>query len=157
MIKFKNIKIYILFLAASFLFHGCFYIPQKVPNIKGVVVRDGKAVPGAAVKFLFLKCGKEKNKGKVKSKCKTGVDGSFNLAGKKGLGIIFPAPAEYIVCWKLCFYEGDGNIKCWDVESLFSGPQDFPEFMEIKCDLNSKNICEVIKTSDKYFRYQLAK
>ena len=134
----KNSIILFLILSASISIQGCFYFPQRVPNIKGIVVKDGKAVSEATVNFISFKCQEDQDKGKAKSECKTNHNGSFEILGKKGLGIIIPFPADYIVCWKLCFTESDGTITCWDVESF--GPPDPPEFIEIECDLNSKNV-----------------
>lgn len=155
--KYRNILILFLLLFSSFSSQGCFYLPQTVPNINGIILKDGKAISGVTVRFISVECRTEDNNGKVKSECKTDTDGSFEIVGKKSLGIMLPVPAEYIICWKLCFHEYDATLTCWDVESDSSGPPHLPEYIEVECDLNSKNVCKIIESSDEHFRYRLAK
>ncbi len=141
--------IYILLLS------GCVYRPQRTPMIRGFVSKNGEAVEGIIIQYISIKCREDQHKGIIRAKCKSLKDGSFKIIGKKGLGIIIPLPADYIVCWHLCFIEDDSKKICWEVETF--GPPDPPEFLEIKCELNSNEICKVISSNDKFFRNLLQK
>jgi len=151
MISLKKTIALIITVTALMLISGCVIIPlQRVPNLQGVALRDGKPVAGADVRYIVMECRDDRDKGKVKAKSKTLADGSFTIKGKRRLGFALGLPAEYIICWRLCFQEEGSAPACWYIEA--SGPPVPPEFIELECDLNAQNVCEVISCSYEYFR-----
>lgn len=122
---------------------------QRVPHIKGIVIKDGKPLADVLIQYVSLSC-EGRDVIRVEAQGRTTTDGRFEISGKEKLGVlwIMPFPVNYGVCWQLRFREPGKNVICWEVDS--SGPPDPPEFLELECNLNAKEVCRVISASQ-YF------
>jgi hypothetical protein len=140
------ILIFLLMLMASFHFM------PKVPHMKGTVLRDGKPIQNITVQYISVNCDDKRN-GAVMTQSKTNKDGGFQIIGENELRFTVPLPASWVICWQLCFQEPGKNPKCWEVETCCSPSP--PESFELICDLDSRNVCRVVKSSDSFFRNRL--